>query len=419
MVFKIFGGLVTFSFYAVLAKYLGADGSGTFLLAYSILAIVALVGRLGMDNVLIKFIGYCDASRGMKRVWSIYKQAVLISGSASLVLMVILMVYGGWIAVSVFDNTLLSEVLPIFSLSVVPITLIGIHGFALQGIKRIAESIFINNIGLQILMILVVVFFAHKFGLVGIAWGYLFSSVVILLAGGLLWVRAIDDTKSGVVEYGLSDILGSSMPLLLMGLFQLVTLWTSTILLGVLIGSNEVGIYNAANRTAMLNSFVLVAFNVVAAPMYASLHRDKDIKGMEVIAMSSTRVLLVLAAPFFLVCMFFSDDVMGLYGLEFKQGALALSILSVGQFVNVAAGSVGYLLIMSGNEKLMRNIFAVCAITSVFFNVILIPRFGVVGAATSTAITLIIQNILAVLLVRKVLNIRTFPTLTLGLSKWI
>jgi O-antigen/teichoic acid export membrane protein len=103
--------------------------------------------------------------------------------------------------------------------------------------------------------------------------------------------------------------------------------------------------------------------------------------------------------------------VLSLFGSGFSGSAMVLSILAVGQFVNVITGSVGYLLTMSGHERLQRNNFAVCAAISVLLNIVLVPRLGAIGAAIATSTTLAVQMLIAAAIVRQKLGLITIPLL--------
>jgi O-antigen/teichoic acid export membrane protein len=102
---------------------------------------------------------------------------------------------------------------------------------------------------------------------------------------------------------------------------------------------------------------------------------------------------------------FFPDFLLGIFGGDFKKGGIILSILAVGQFVNVITGSVGYLLIMCGQEKTLRNIIIFSALVTITFQLILVSEYSIMGIAIGTAIGLSLQNILATIFVKKKLNI--------------
>jgi O-antigen/teichoic acid export membrane protein len=96
----------------------------------------------------------------------------------------------------------------------------------------------------------------------------------------------------------------------------------------------------------------------------------------------------------------FPSFLMSLFGEEFSEGAVLLQILAVGQFINGITGSVGFLLMMSGHERDMRNV----TLISGFF---LTAQFGIIGVATGTAIAVATQNLLAVYFVKKQLGFNT------------
>ncbi|OEU69195.1 MAG: hypothetical protein BA863_00145 [Desulfovibrio sp. S3730MH75] len=100
---------------------------------------------------------------------------------------------------------------------------------------------------------------------------------------------------------------------------------------------------------------------------------------------------------------------MAIFGKQFAAGGLVLSILAVGQFVNVITGSVGFVLMMCGYERLLRNNIALCAFINLALNYLLIPSLGAIGAAIATATTLILQNLIAAGLVWWRLGIMTIP----------
>jgi len=111
----------------------------------------------------------------------------------------------------------------------------------------------------------------------------------------------------------------------------------------------------------------------------------------------------------------FSKEVMMLFGAEFATGGPILAVLLVGQLVNVISVSVGYLLMMSGYEKINRNIIMTAALVQLGLVVILAPVFGGLGAAIASAISVASTNLLAVYFVYKKLGIMTIPGVKLFL----
>jgi O-antigen/teichoic acid export membrane protein len=150
-----------------------------------------------------------------------------------------------------------------------------------------------------------------------------------------------------------------------------------------------------------------MAVNLVVAPRFAAMHKQGDLDGVRRVALTSVRLMLLAAAPVVTLMVCFPHWLMWLFGDEFVAGAPLLRILAIGQFINVATGSVGYLLMMTGHEKDMRNSLLVVAPCSILLSLWLIPLYGAVGAAVATALAIAGQNLLAVFWVRRRLGFNT------------
>ena len=102
---------------------------------------------------------------------------------------------------------------------------------------------------------------------------------------------------------------------------------------------------------------------------------------------------------------------MSLFGGEFKEASIALQIMAGGQLVNVLTGSVGFLLIMTGNGRSILRATLVMILVNVFLCALLIPDFGATGAALAAAISLVTANLLKVYYVRQKLGFFALPLL--------
>lgn len=99
---------------------------------------------------------------------------------------------------------------------------------------------------------------------------------------------------------------------------------------------------------------------------------------------------------------------MGLFGNEFLVGEVALIILSFGQFINAATGPVGNLLMMTGKQDVNRNIVIATTVITVILNAVLIPIYGIIGAAIVNVIGTILFNVIPYFLVKRYFGFYTF-----------
>jgi O-antigen/teichoic acid export membrane protein len=106
----------------------------------------------------------------------------------------------------------------------------------------------------------------------------------------------------------------------------------------------------------------------------------------------------------------FPGQILRLYSPEFAGGGALLAILAVGQFVNVATGSVQMLLMMTDQEDWIMRTTVLSAALALFLNIALIPRWGPKGAAIATSVVWIVQNLLVLVTVRWKLGFWVTPS---------
>ena len=174
-------------------------------------------------------------------------------------------------------------------------------------------------------------------------------------------------------EIALRQWLGVSVPLVFVDGSFLILNQTDTLLIGAMLGTKFVGIYNVAVNTASWVSFILVAVNAIAAPEFASLYAQGDRLGLQRLTSTIARWMFwpaLLVATNLILC---ADPVLNLFGAEFVAGKWVMVALILGQLVNVGAGSVGYLLIMTGHQKQCATVVGLCAFMNFALNLIGIP----------------------------------------------
>jgi O-antigen/teichoic acid export membrane protein len=128
------------------------------------------------------------------------------------------------------------------------------------------------------------------------------------------------------------------------------------------------------------------------------LFKEGDYEQIAKLAQSTSIILLFIVSIPSVILLLFPSWVLSWFGSDYTVGATALMILVVGQFINVACGSVGYLLTMTGKEKVMRNIMLVTALVNVGLSIYLVQDFGMKGVAFATAFSIVLWNIWAMIL---------------------
>jgi O-antigen/teichoic acid export membrane protein len=234
---------------------------------------------------------------------------------------------------------------------------------------------------------------------------YLLAVTIAVVYGLAVWTVRLPGIWQTEGAFDTRRLFRTSIPVLMVTSMNLVMGWTDILVLGIWGENSEVGIYGICMRIALLSTVVLAAINVVIAPRFAALHAAGSVDALRRLAQHSAFWTLAVAAPGVLFLLLAPDLILWLFGPQFQQGITVLRILALGQLVNVATGPVGTLLLMTGHEKMIRNIIAVSATLNLLGNLSLVPFWGAVGAAASTAFSLAFMNVLSLIIVRKKLSI--------------
>ncbi|WP_414527326.1 flippase [Nodularia chucula] len=207
--------------------------------------------------------------------------------------------------------------------------------------------------------------------------------------------------------YELRSWLRVSLPLLLIVGFVIILYQTDILMIGVILGPAQVALYNAATKTSYLASFVYMAVEAIAAPTIASLYTAGD--RIELQKMMTTMAHLVFW-PSMIITLFlclFSDYILGMFGAEFIAAKWPLVILALGQLINSATGPVGYMLDLTGHQDQSARVRCFTAITNIVLNSILIPQFGIIGAAIATSTAVILDNVIIYCLAVKYIGVHS------------
>ncbi len=408
-VLKGVGAVAAFILNVIVARNLGASEAGIFFLTATVIFVVSTLGRLGLDNAVIRFISSFASEGNWDRIRGVYRLSLSLGILGTGFLSIVIYFGSGWISENIFSKPDLAEPLKWMSIRIVPLAVLTLIAESLKGLKRIALSQVIHNLSLPLVALFLLLIFPAYHSVHDLVWIWNAAAIFVMLASIIIWNRSLKDQPRYSVPFPAGVLTKSAVPLFFVTTMNLIIMWSSTLVLGIFSDSADVGVFNLATRTANLMNFLLVSVNTIAAPKFAELWHNRDFTALKKTAQDSTRLMFWLSLPVFLGVVFFSSRIMGIFGDQFVRGAPILAILTAAQFINVSTGSVGYLLMMSANEKLLRNNTFVVAILNVILNLVLIPEYGIYGAVVASSLSLVLQNIISLVMVRMKLKFWTIP----------
>jgi len=410
------GGVVEsglkYAYNVIIARNIGAELLGIYFLGLTVINFAGVFSRLGLDNGVLHFVALYKGTDDSQRVKGIIFLALKITLMASISLSGFLFLYADRISLNIFNEPCLTSTIRFFLLSLPFSGLLAVLLSYFQAFHRLKYRIFVQGIfqpTLNILIVLVLFFLGLK--LLGAIFSYVIS-IILSLGLAVYYMRSkftiFDNDKEITPIFEGRRLLKFSLPLLFVSFLSLVIQWTDTLMLGYFREPQEVGIYNMALRTAMLCALILISFNSVFAPMISDLYHRREIGQLETLFKVGTKWIFSLTFPIFLLFMFFARDVLNIFGSEFVSGAPSFILLSFAQLVNAAVGSVGYMIMMSGRPNIsLINVAALC-LMNVTLNFLLIPIYGIWGAAIATATSLILINLIGLIEVYYLLKIHPY-----------
>jgi O-antigen/teichoic acid export membrane protein len=404
---QIAGAGLAFLFSVMLARLVGVAGVGLYFLAITIVDISATISRLGLESASLRFASIAHSRGDRGSLAALYRKSTSVAFGAGLAIALPVWLIVSHLSLGGERAQEFRAELPLLVFAVAPVALLVVQAEFLKAVGSTATGTFSQAVVPSLLLLAgsIVLWFLGAGTVHAVFVTYVivaFASVILAIS---MWHWRVPGIWHERGSFDMGLLLRTSTPLLLVNSMNLVMGWTDVLVLGMWRDAAEVGIYGIALRLALLTAFILSAINVVVAPQFAALHAQGDDAALRRLAQQGAFWTLIAAAPAILVLLLVPDLILQIFGPQFREGAGVLRILALGQFVNVATGSVGVLLVMTGHEKLMRNIVAASAALNLLGNLVLVPRYGAIGAAASTALSLAFMNILSWYMVRKKLHI--------------
>ena len=399
---RLIGRIIHVSGQIAMARLLGVEVFGLFALGWTITRILSLITPLGLDKGIVRFGANLWQSK-RSSVTGLFRLSMLTSLVSGCLFGTVFFFVSPWLAIKVFENIDLTIVFRSFAVALPFITTLRVAAAATQVSQRMQFAVIAEDFSQPLLtLIFFLFFFATGWQLLGAlgatVLSFLCSTILAFYFAKQLFGHQQESNEPAIISF--HRIIRFSLPTAFTGVFLALTIWIDRLFIAYFQPIADVGIYQAVSQSSVLFAIILSAFNAIFSPMIAELYEQKQSSRLRKLYMINTKWGLYCSIPFLLSICFASREILiVLFGSEFANGQYPMLLLAIGQFVNLATGAVGYLLIMTGNQNHWFMLTVVAFLLNIGLNFILIPSFGMVGAAIATSIstsTLFIVGILQV-----------------------
>ena len=423
MLYRIGGQLLGFLLTFVIAYFFGANGLGDYVLAIIVLKIFTLISKLGLDTASIKYIAGYSSEKSLSSILDFRKKSIFLITTVSIICSLVMYLGANIIAEFIKANPQQIEITSFF---ILPMSLFIFHYQNMRGLKEIAGYSFffwMSQALFSLIAILVLTTFTKDPAVP--LYAYLISLIVISIFSIIFFTYILnkrkqikglftDDKKSESIK----NILIVSLPLMLAQAVHFIMSWTDKLMLGILdspdvisglsTNSAQIGVYHTAFKLSMFATIGLMAVKSIASPKFAELYKQREFKLLKKVTQQSTKLIFWTTLPLVALFIFFSENLMLLFGDEFQAGVFAFILLSIGRVFVSFSGAAGNLLQMCGRQVIFMNIAVIGSVINVVLNFSLIPIFGINGSAIATMISLVSFNFLLVYYVKKEFGFYTF-----------
>lgn len=412
LIAKALGLGIGFLLQIVIARVLGIEQFGVYAFALSWVNILLVFTLFGANKAIIRFLPPYRLSESTALMAGLLRWASSVVLSAGLALCLAL-----WAFLFLSDAVQNRELVRTMALASLLLPILGLSQLRQAGLiamKQVFRAEFADTFIRPLLLIILAVSWhwvldapvvAHQAMLMQLA-----ATIVAFLIGAR-WLKQALPNKINVVtpSYDVKVWRLMALPMMFIAGIHILLKQTDVIMLGMITGTTESGVYSVMSRLSNLAMFGLGAATAMAAPMIAELHDSGKMTALRRVITLTIRgsLFFMLGASAFLIC--FGEAITTLYGPGFAAGLSALYILLIGQAVNAATGPLNSVVSMTGHQMHLAKVQGITATINIFLNLCLIPRFGMVGAATATTTAIAISNLWLLFYVHKHLNIRVSP----------
>jgi O-antigen/teichoic acid export membrane protein len=402
------GGLsvaLSILYQVAIARRLGSVGFGMLVLALAISSLLAEACDLGLDYGVLRFGGIASGAADAGRLRAIVSRSLataLVAGAVAAALLLA----GAQLVAGLFGKPGLAAVLSPLALAVPCTGTAEVARASLRAMGRALPSVASDSLLTPSLRLLTGVWAVTAVPTPrAAALAYMATEAVVLAVTLAMVWRALPRGGPAGRARRVPGLYRFSLPMSLNRVLLYTNNQTEVLVLGVLAPAATLGVFGIAKRLSMIVGSLLTSIAVLFNPMVADLHHRGRLRELDELFKTSTRWLFTLGWPVCLAEVLFAAAIVRIFGKEFASGVVALVILVLGQLVNVGTGTVSNLLAMAGRAKLtLANSLAFLAL-SLLLDLLLIPPFGLIGAAVANSGAVAAVNLLRLWQIRRVLGI--------------
>ena len=365
----------------------------------SFISITTSFTSLGFSKAANRFIPLWKTQNNHSHTTDFIKTSVLVSLFTSLILAFLLWVYQDYIISAFSFDTQTSDLkkfLIWFLILMVSKNLLDVFQSIIVAAKEVKTNVSFGvffNLGLKFTLVLALLYLGYDLK------GYIFGETIAIFITSIIFLYLVV-TKiptKGILSFPKTTFINKefrsyTLSMLLLAILAILSGNMDKILLAKL-SINDLGVYTMTLLFTPFIGMILYSVNSIFAPIISEIFSNGELKKLDELYQFFTKWTLLLTTPLFIFLMSFRNEVLLFFGKDFVVGSSALAVLIIGQMISVGFGSIGIILQMTGKHVKVLKIYFLQTLIVLVLMFVLIPKYGIIGAAISSSVGVLLSNL--------------------------
>lgn len=394
---RVFTTFFALAFSVIVARFYGAEAVGIVAVINSFLLLTSIFTVVGTPTSVLRLIPEHLSIYSPSSAFKVYRKTQFLVIGISIAIGILFFLGADQIATKIFSKPHLSFYFGLGSLFIVFKSLLILNTEAIRGLRLIRMFALMQVLPqmINLTCLIAIGFFWHSQDVP--IYAFLIGMAVAGVTGWIIMeysFKKLTRQDDIVAPMTFKQIFSISIPMLMATSMDIIISRTGIIFLGIFRTEAEVGYFDIAAKLSGLTLFILGAVNSMAAPKFSQLFHSGNTEELFYVAKKSAKLIFWTTTPILFGFIILGKPILNVFfGHEFGNAYFALVIMVAGKFVSSISGSTGVFMNMTGNHNAFKNIMIVSGLISVIGNLLLIPRFGINGAAFVTMVSLSFWNI--------------------------
>lgn len=392
--------LTTVGLLLYMTRDLSKSDVGLFRISVALFELLKIVALVGLGQAMTRYVAVYRADRDRASMLGAIRLGLVVTTTASIVVATILYVASPWLSNSLYHEPALVAPLRYVAFAIPPGAVTAVALAACSGFRTMRPNALIGLM-LDPILRLVLIVGALQLGL-GLDGAFrafvLIPFITCLLA--LMWLAVLARGPQRSVRVPRKEIMSFAAVSWLATFTTQGLIWLDLLILPAYVPASQLAIYSVATSLVVLATFAMSPISQSLAPRIADLTRRKELRRLAIAYQAAASWMLRFSLPFFAIIFIFPRPLLNLFGSGYGLGAAVTVILAFGKLSDVATGPCGTMLNQAGENKVALADNVITLVLNVGLNLLLIPTYGIRGAAIAWTVSLVGVNVARAIQVR-------------------